>query len=89
MPQRFVGNDRPYRIFFGPPGATVVIQNNDAANNAFVSQNEELLLNNIAPGGAPPSGLKLVSAGGGLNWVNAPDALYARGAVALFLDVQP
>jgi hypothetical protein len=89
MPARFVGNDRPYRIWFGPRGATVVIQNNDAANDAFVSASEEALLNNVIPGTAPPTGIKTVHAGGGINWVNVPEALYARGAVNLFLDIQP
>lgn len=89
MPARFVGTDRPYRVWFGPKGGTVVVQNNDAANDASVSASEEALLNNVIPGTAPPTGVKTVHAGGGINWVNAPDALYARSAVALFLDIQP
>lgn len=82
-----VGNDRPYRIWAGEAGATVTIQNNDAANDVKISVDPTQFIN-VVPGTLPANGLLIAHGGGSYVYPNAPNTIYARSAVALKLTVE-
>jgi len=68
-----------------PVGVTVTMVNEDAAADAFASTNPGNL-NKTLPAG-PHDGMKIIHAGGQLQWANFPGELWLRSTVDMSIRV--